>query len=1071
MTLLKSLGLKPTPEMRRRAALAAEVPTAAKTVGVAGLAKPGASDPGRLVKAKGEPDAQAAAFEGAGGDDEARRAAVALRPQLLAQQQRALEVRAQIQALARSVAQQLPKAQGAARAALEQKGKQIEKARAEVAQRLGQIGGDLEAIADPTTRREDLVKLLARAKAAGRVDALTEVETARGATDQAFNERKQVTTTSSFKDGTAEVDKRSDSLRVGLDGVTSSSTRELEQQDADGSSKETHEKTVKVGPGGVSVERKDAVAFEQDGKTFGIETGSSIEVGADGAKRTTTHKVSNPDGSSVGRTLDQAVTRGDGQLGVSEGTTTQRTGADGTTKGTTKTAKAGLQADGDTMGGFAGATAGATRKDKDGVNVGVVGGLHANVSCKIGEPTGQPAKYPVTLTVQLGAEIKLSGGRAKDGAAAGYGTELKLGGAVVMPVTRHLPAAELSAYVAALEGASKGGRVDATYAEMAIIQAGVQQGWEIAQRLYLKRDPLSPDMLAQLREAGDSNAVVKKTSAGAKLKGNVKAVDVEFGAQKDSEESKQATRDADGRLTIDSKQTDQEAYSAKVGVNMGLVGGSVGGSVTHREGFGYEISVDPAQDPGGRIAAALLACKTQPQFEAFITRYGKKKGAVEVRSRTTSKADARTSSVGLKVAGADLSLGTSSGTGEETRVDGDGQLLQRTVVGSAGAGGSVGVGDTRWGDASQSTATARVDGRGRASLDLARDQSQTTVDKVLDAAKAKADALKRTLGFGDDEKGQDKPAKGLLTSAAGGVAEDAPDTQRHDRYGLGLSERDLDAVARLASNDRDWTPRVGNAEDIKAWRAAGAKIRAAKGDRAVVAEELARFVGGASSDRMKQLRLFLRQGGQVKIGTAYNFPDELKPLKKDWDALVVGECDRQVLEAIDAQGAAKAATLGETLRGRLRQLLLAVRNSTQFGDPAAQADMVAAIVERSTALDAAVRKASGSSGAEADRAAAKEQFDQLCGACGITKRNFDELLATLDKRITGDSYLTQGEKNELFAPMEKLLELRGMLRRQIAQAKALGEPNGFPARRWEQFAADDKTVEKLKNTLGMHHSE
>jgi hypothetical protein len=1065
MALLQSLGLTPTPAMRQRAA------TAARDVTIDGAPQPGASRPAELIKGKPEPAARPAAFAGADAADEARRAAVAVRPQLLARQKQALEVQAKIVAGARALEQQIAKAPASAQATLLAKQKQFDKARDEVAARLAQLHADLAAIESPTTRREELVKLLARAKAGGRADDLIEVETARGATDQKFNERKQVTTETSYGDGEAKVVKSEDTVRVGLDGITKTSAGETERQDADGSSKVSREQTVKLGPGGVAVDRKDAVAFESDGKTWGSETSSSFEAGAGGVKSSKGVKTTRADGSSLEAQRDQAVERGDGKLGVSEGGSYTRTDADGNAVSGSKNAKTGLLAGDDGLGGYADAEAGLTRTDKDGVNTGIVGGLHANVLCKIGDPAGEPPLYPLTLTVKLGAEIKITGGRAKQGAAAGYGAEIKFGAEVVMPVTRQLTAAQLQTYLAALEGASKGSKVDATYAEMAIIQAGVAQGWEVAQAMFLKRDPFSAEMLAQLRNAGDSNAVIKKTGGGAKLKGNVKAVNLELGAEREQETSKKATRDADGKLTIESGRSDTENYAAKAGVSMGVVGGSVGGTSTQREGFGYEITVDPQRDPGGKIAAALLACNSAPDFEAFIAKYGAGpfKGSIQVRSKTVSKADAESSSVGLSIGPADLALGTHSGVAEQTKVDGDGKLVERVVVGTAGAGGSVGSGDTRWGDSSDVQATARRDGAGNASLDLARDQSQTTFDKVLDVARGKAAAVGRALGLGDDEDTK-KPAKGALTSAAGGGEEKA-DTQRHDRYGLGLTDKDLDEVAKLASNDRDWTPRVGNADDIKAWRAAGARIRAAQGDRGVVAEELARFVGGAKSDRMQQLRLFLRQGGAVKVGTAYNFPDGLKSVRKDWDELVLGACDQQVLRALDAQGPAKAAELGRALQGRLRQLLLTVRNSDAFGDPAAQADMVGAIVERTAALDAALRRAEGKQGPADDLAAAQAQFDQLCGACGIARRNFDLQFSALDTKIRGDSYLTQGEKNKLLAPVEKLLELRGILRRQIAAAKALADAHGFPARRWEQFQADDKGVDRIKNAVGMYHSE
>src|SRR5579871_6467551 len=56
---------------------------------------------------------------------------------------------------------------------------------------------------------------------------------------------------------------------------------------------------------------------------------------------------------------------------------------------------------------------GSKEVEKNGFKAGAVVGLHANVSCKIGEPSGNPKRYPVVLTVSFGASAKLSGSGGK----------------------------------------------------------------------------------------------------------------------------------------------------------------------------------------------------------------------------------------------------------------------------------------------------------------------------------------------------------------------------------------------------------------------------------------------------------------------------------------------------------------------------------------------------------------------------------------------------------------------------------------------------------------------------------
>ena len=124
---------------------------------------------------------------------------------------------------------------------------------------------------------------------------------------------------------------------------------------------------------------------------------------------------------------------------------------------------------------------------------------------------------------------------------------------------------------------------------------------------------------------------------------------------------------------------------------------------------------------------------------------------MESATRGTDETDSNT--VGLSVGGVDAEIGLSNRVKKTTKTGKGGKLEETKVVGSAGAGGSIGVGDTRIGDSVENVADATIDGQGNANVKLTKTKKATDWSKL---AKAK-------LPFMGDDKGEDgkkKPAKG-----------------------------------------------------------------------------------------------------------------------------------------------------------------------------------------------------------------------------------------------------------------------------------------------------------------------
>ena len=411
----------------------------------------------------------------------------------------------------------------------------------------------------------------------------------------------------------------------------------------------------------------------------------------------------------------------------------------------------------------------------------------------------------------------------------------------------------------------------------------------------------------------------------------------------------------------------------------------------------------------------------------------------------------------LSVGGVTGTIGSGSGVAEQRRLDADGQLIESTVVGQQQAGGGVSAGDFKFGDSADNSATARRDKSGQASLDLARRKNQSDAGKMFDAMAAK-------VGLGGKDDAKDKK-KGALQTLAGGGEE--ADTQVHDVFGIRLAHKDLVALAEMARRN-DWAaPGGSNAADAKDWRAAQAAINASKGDPSVVAEQLSRFVGASKKDRVALLRQFLRPGGKVSIGMAYSFPDELASSQKEFEELVVKDCEARVL-ALAAKGQLDAAVkLGNDLQTRLTQLTMRIKNSQAFTDKAAQADMASKMGQRRTALSEALRQVQGKTSAADEKAARQAEFDRCVGNCQTARRNLDEVCATLRSHVPGSGRMTAMNALSHIDTFNRMFDLKAILQREMKAAQALADQYGFERRRYEAYAADDKVIEGIKTAYNM----
>ena len=632
---------------------------------------------------------------------------------------------------------------------------------------------DLEALDNPEVTRKELDDIVARHDSKAVVARHVEVDT-HDAEGHLPGEKHVTTTATSVANGASRVDKTEVERTIGPGSVTNKTSKEREITTAEQTARTSEETSTKISVTGVSRETSRKSEVERGGKTVSVEDKSSLEIGKEGITGSKTRTITGSNGASVSSKSSSGLVRGEGQIGAAAETEKTRTDASGNASTKGLSAKTGVVAGDDGYGAASQAKGSVGSARKGGFNTKAALGLKANITCDIGDP--KDGLYPLTLSVRFGASLDLSAGHDKKGGSSKGGVAVQASKEATMEVTQNLTEAELADYVAALKKADKGGKVDATMTELAIISAGASQGWDIAKRMYLEGGA------AVGKNTGDSAKLGEETHVGASANVKLKAVTAEAGYKEGHKHSTTATRNKKGGIDAESDVEDTSSVSGGAGVDTGLTGMTRKGEHTVQTSIGYLITIDAEVDPDGKLLAAFHACKTAAAQQKLIDA---NKDRIKLTGQKKGKADDSTDNVGFSVLGADIDLKYKHGTKENVTTDDKGNVVNSEVTGTNEVGGGAGIGQTiRIGDSTKDTASSKHDDKGKLELNMKRTRSSSSLKKTLKSLIGMADEEEEDALMGEEgEKNKRKP--GLLAAAAGGGEADVED---HDVAGIRLAK-------------------------------------------------------------------------------------------------------------------------------------------------------------------------------------------------------------------------------------------------------------------------------------------
>ncbi|MEO5883816.1 MAG: hypothetical protein ABIQ06_15470 [Caldimonas sp.] len=952
----------------------------------------------RLGATKAEVDSAVESLDFGDDDD-----AAALRASIDASRRKAREKLVRVQEIATVLDKKIAATSGAEKRALIANRALLKNKSDEAVGAIERADADLEAVANPASRREDLVAIRARHGSRASMAPTVEVDVAGLEPSGKSTSRDQTTTTTSLDKGRATVEKVRSADRLGADGWTSTRTRDRELTGKNLVARSSEERRTHVSlTGKAAIEEKQSQEVElADGRTAGIESRTSKEIGPGGASKTETVEKKAFDGSSTSTTHKQGIERGDGKVTATKSRSVTETDASGTAVTREGSVAGGIVADKGAMGVHGNAKAGKKVASREGMQAGVVGGLHANVVCEVGEPTGNPKRYRVSLTVSFGGSIAVSGGAGKKaGSKASAGMEVRGSLEKSMTVTHMLGEAELGDYVKSLEAASKGSQVAATFNEFAIISAGAKANdWSVARNLW---QGISKSTADSLKHAGDSIEVSEKKGTGVAVHAEAGPVGAGYAVRESDETSTTMTRDDHGNLDVDGKGAHTTEESLSGSLSAGVAGLTVGTTHTQQTRFGFAIEIDPNDDPDGSMIAALAKCEKKAEYKAFLAKHPK----ARLVSKTEGKSDAERTETGVELFGVKvMGLSTRQGIDEDVKTDATGKVLSRRVAGHAGAGGNLGP----LADSVEEDAVAESDGEGNASLTMTR----TYKDNYGGRARDKQ-ARKLVAKLGGTPKAGEK-ASGLLTAMAGG---DDDDSATHDVSGIILTNKDLRRLGGVASRSAlAWMGVLRRVDEKQDWLKAGIAIKKAGARPSVVAEQLARFVGGDRVERMKTVELFIRGGYQQTTGKAFEFPDSLREVQDDYN-LVTDDGLADNMNAYATQnGAPAAAEECQRLVTVVDRVHARIQPCKEFNNNATKMEMLQQLVLNRVMLVRGIKGYGGDLQANNDPRIIAEYGDRLMKQCNdyfteqtrLTKKMQNQETWTVSDRSAGRRLIKQLE--------------------------------------------------------------
>lgn len=946
------------------------------------------------------------------GADDARSTASKFRGQVEAQRKESAERLLRMQKLEPVLKAKVDAATGNEKKALAEKQALLAKEIGAAERAVARSKADLEAIDNPGSKREELLAILARQKAGGAVTEFTEI-TAAGLDPYKKGKvnRDVTTTTTSYADGKATTESVRSQQKVGLDGYTKSESHDKTVTDGHTTARSSHEKKVNVSLGGkLSKDEKQVIEVQKaDGSKAALEVSKNKEISTKGASQTRTATVTKVDGSSVSTTTKQGVERGEGKVIGTTSSSVTKTTASGTASTTDKSASGGMIAGKDGIGFKGGVTGGKSMTSKKGRQAGASLSLHANVTCKIGDPKGEPKLYPVTVTVSFVASGSLSAGAGKKGDSKFSGSfEAKKSLEGSMVVTHDLGEAELADYVKTLEAASqKGSKVAATKQEFAIISAGVNQSWDVARQMWeAGGGKLNKQAVYGQKQTGDSVQVSETQTDGFAVKGKVYGAGVGYGKTHTDATSRKATRNETGGVDLDSKHEKGSQTDLSASLDVGVAGAEAGTTEIHKTRFGYSFAIDPKNDPDGKILEHFNLCKSEQDYHIFrATHYGK----VTLIGKMEGQTDADGTNVGVSIAGKSLKLGTDQIVDKEERTDSKGNVVSKTTTGEAGAGGELG----SLSDSKRDQATAESDAKGNASLTLTSTTKQNYGSRVQEKKDKKA--LEKLTSTGK--------ASGVLTDAAGGEEDD---TAVQDVSVLKLANKDLRRIGKVAVNsmpalargwENAWMGVIRRWQEKEDWKKAGFAIAKAKGSPSAVAHALAEFIGGDRVERLETVQLMVRGGYKQTGGKASEFPDSLRDIRADYDLVTDDGLPDKMNTLANKQGNPAAAKECVRLLAIVDRIQPRVQACKDFDNSATKTEMLSELNECRRMLNEAVHGFGGNLKPQDDPKVLAEEGSRLmklCYAYGVEQESLvakleDQPAHRVEQRADGKKLIKQLE--------------------------------------------------------------
>ncbi len=952
-------------------------------------------DPARKASASVEAlrDLEAARLEAMkGGPSSARKAADGVRAGLEASYRNAADAHEKLLARQKELAAELAEAKATVRdEAPQRRIAQLQAANAAEVEAAGKLRDrlyqDIETLGKEDASDAELTALVARSDPKANVAAVTTLEREDG-----LLKRKATTTTTGIVDGKADVARKTTEVGLGAKGLAGSRRDEREKTSADGTSKRSQEVSGKLSLDGGAVDAATSSSFtDKEGNTIGVERKGGVRLGPKAAEVSAGKTVTRRDGSGESVQAKGSVERGDGQVTATKSVQYAKTDAGGAKTDTVGATSSKTVIAGEDGYGLGAAQTGSVKRErKNGLQSGASVSFGGNVTCKIGEP--KDGIYPVTMTVDFEAGLKLDGGFDKGkGGKGAVSVSASISGQKKMTVVQHVPAGQLEAYAAAVEAARGGNKLDATWPELATVYTGATRGWKVAHDTWVGGGAGG----ALGNREGDSVRVQDKVSRSVGAAGNFKAVKAEAELSDEHSTSTELTRTAGGGAAIETDDETSRAASGGAGVDAGAVGVMFRYGVSMSTSVGYSVTIEQAQDPDGKLLKGFMACKTPAAQEAFIR---KNEGRIQLEAVTRGKSEGSSRGVEFD-AGAKLKLGSSGKVSSKVKTDAKGARLESEVIGEQEVGGTLGAGDFfKIGDNRKDRAVSKRDGKGGVELDLQRDTSQSDL----------TGKIARKIGFGD--KPEKKGQTGLLADAAGQKEEEPED---HVVEGVRFGPDDIRRVVAFAGNAFEWNHLADQAGDMKtamAWMALGRKIASGgKADPGMVADELAGFVGADKGRRMQILLSLSRPAGGSAIGRRLEFPKSLRDKAKDYDELVLRGVADAIAERSAKEGAEAAGQWAQAQFARLQALLTAVTIATDFGSTATKTQMMRDIDERKQELLTAMRRNAGKVSQADEAEAARHDYQRLKLQLQRFRDNAEVVLVRLREAISSSGHFYGGD--------------------------------------------------------------